>query len=174
MKEYLIVDAYNIINAWDILKSESAFSLESSRTKLLDIMSDYQAYKGINVIVVFDAHYVKKNVGKQEKYNAIEVVYTKEFESADNYIERLIGKMSNREKIRVATSDWVEQLIVLGYGAVRMSARELWEEIKESKVVMDKKYINKLEHKENKMAASLNSDIVEKLEKMRRGNNKLD
>ena len=170
MKAYLIVDGYNVINGWDELRAESVHSLEAARQKLLDIMSDYQGYKGIIVIVVFDAHYVKNSMEKHETYNGVEVVYTKEFESADNYIERFIAGLDREDYIKVATSDWVEQMVVLGLGAVRLPVRELIEEIATMKKAISEKYINKMESKKNLLENSINSKIRTALEKWRREN----
>ncbi|MGE5631549.1 MAG: NYN domain-containing protein [Caulobacteraceae bacterium] len=172
MKEYLIVDGYNVINGWDELKNESIHSLEVARNKLLDIISDYQSYRGVIAIVVFDAHYVKNSMEKHEMYNNVEVVYTKEFESADNYIERLVTYLSKEDYIRVVTSDWVEQLVVLGLGAVRVPVRELKEEVAAMKKSMAEKYINKLESKKNLLESNLNPEIRSALEKWRREGNK--
>ncbi len=172
MKEYLIVDGYNVINGWDELKAESVHSLEASRQKLLDIMSDYQGYRDIIVIVVFDAHYVKNSMEKHEMYNSIEVVYTKEFESADNYIERFIAGLDREDYIKVATSDWVEQMMVLGLGAVRLPVRELILEVAAMKKVIREKYINKLESNRNLLENSINPKIRSTLEKWRRENTK--
>lgn len=172
MKEYLIVDGYNVINGWDKLKNESIHSLEAARNMLLDIMSDYQAYRGVTVIVVFDAHYVKNSMEKHEMFNNVEVVYTKEFESADNYIERYITCLSKEDHIRVATSDWVEQQVILGLGAVRVPVRELKEEIASMKRSMNEKYISKLESKKNTLENNINPKIRSALEKWRREGNK--
>lgn len=172
MNEYLVVDGYNIINAWDDLKEQSISSLESARLKLIDIMSEYRAYKEIIVIVVFDAHYVKNSQEKHEYHNGVEVVFTKEFESADSYIERTVASMPVNYNVKVATSDWAEQTLVLGLGAARVSASELEEEIAEMKKSMDKKYLRKNTYDKNLLEHSLNPDIVTKLEKLRRNNDK--
>lgn len=124
-REYLFVDGYNIINAWDRLKSLSKVDLQLSRDLLIEIMSEYQSYSGINVIVVFDAHMVKGNSGMRETIKGVEVVYTKESETADQFIERRLDDIGREERVTVATSDWMEQQIVLGRGGTRISAREL-------------------------------------------------
>lgn len=172
MKEYLIVDGYNIINAWDELKKESVHSLDSARQKLIDTLSDYQGYKGIKVILVFDAHYVKNSMEKHEMINGVEVVYTKEFESADNYIERYVATLCREDIIKVATSDWVEQMVVLGLGAIRMPSRELREEIMEMKKSMKEKFLNRLEYNGNLLESRVSPKVRSTLEKWRRGNNK--
>lgn len=138
-KEYLFVDGYNIINAWDELKSQSGLSLEVAREKLIDIMVEYQSCSGVKVIIVFDAHMVKGNSGKHEKRKGVEVVYTRESETADHYIERRLDDIGRKEVVRVATSDWMEQQIVLGRGGTRISAREL-------KIEVDR-YLNSVKKK---------------------------
>ncbi len=164
-----MVDGYNIINHWEELKEESKHSLDSARGKLLDILSNYQAFKGIKVTVVFDAHYVKNSMEKHEFYNDVEVVYTKEFESADNYIERFVAENSSEENIiRVATSDSLEQTVVLGLGAARISARELKVQIKEASNKMDRNHINRLKHDRNLLEHHLDPAVAEKLESIRR------
>ena len=172
LKEYLIVDGYNIINDWTDLKEETIQSLESARIKLVDIMSEYQAYKEILVIVVFDAHYVKNSREKHEFFHGVEIVYTKEFESADTYIEGYIASIPMNYNVKVATSDWAEQLIILGLGATRVSARELREEVIEMKKSMNKKFINKNSYNGNLLEHSLSQNILLKLERLRRNNDK--
>ncbi len=169
MIEYMLIDGYNIINSWKDLKEESTYSLESARTKLLDIMSNYQSYKGINVIVVFDAHYVKNSMEKHEMHDGLHVVYTKEFESADNYIERFVAENAVENTIiRVATSDSLEQMVILGLGGSRISARELEKEVVNADLNMDKNYINKTSHKRNLLEEQLDSEVFNKLEEIRR------
>lgn len=168
LKEYLIVDGYNIINNWEELKEESIYSLDCARRKLLDIMSNYQSYKGINVVVVFDAHYVRNSMEKHEIYDDVEVVYTKEFESADNYIEKFVMENADGCTIRVATSDSLEQMVILGLGGARISARELKKEVEEVGRKMDKGYINLLRHERNLLEHNLDPGIIKKLERMRR------
>ena len=128
-KEYLFVDGYNIINSWNNLRELSDISLEVAREELMDIMGEYQHYSGIKVIVVFDAHLVKGNSGKKDTVKGVEVIYTKENETADQYIEKVLDDIGRTVKVRVATSDWMEQQIILGRGGTRISARELELEI---------------------------------------------
>lgn len=129
--EYLFLDGYNIINSWENLKSLSQVDLESARRELLEVMAEYQVYTKIKVIVVFDAHLVKSGGQKIEVYKGIEVVYTKEHETADRYIEKTLDKIGKIKRVRVATSDWVEQQVILGRGGTRISARELKLEIED-------------------------------------------
>ncbi len=129
-KEYLLVDGYNVIFAWEELKELSKISLDAARGKLLDIMCNYQGYCGISVIVVFDAYKVKGNPGSVEQYHNIDVIYTKEAETADMYIEKVTHKIGKKNKVTVASSDGLEQTIVMQQGALRMSALELQQRVK--------------------------------------------
>ncbi len=127
--EYLLVDGYNVIFAWDELKKAAQDSLERARYMLMDILCNYQGFKKNVVILVFDAYKVKGNPGSVEHYRNIHVVYTKEAETADAYIERATYEIAKDHRVRVATSDNLEQLIILGHGAVRVSARDFLAEI---------------------------------------------
>lgn len=127
--EYVLVDGYNIIFAWDELKKAALESLERARYMLMDILCNYQGFQKCEVILVFDAYKVKGNPGSVEHYRNIHVVYTKEAETADAYIERATYEIAKEHRVRVATSDNLEQLIILGHGAVRVSAREFLEEV---------------------------------------------
>lgn len=128
-EKYLIVDGYNIVHAWDELKCLINDNLEGARMKLLDVLSNYQAFTEYEIIVVFDAYKVKGNLGKMFDYQNIHVVYTKEAETADSYIEKLTHKISKKYQVIVATSDGLVQLITRGQNCIVMSARELKEEI---------------------------------------------
>ena len=127
--EYLLVDGYNIIFAWDALKKMAQSSLEGARHLLMDLLCNYQGFKKCVVILVFDAYKVKGNPGSVEHYRNIHVVYTKEAETADAYIERATYQIAREHRVRVATSDNLEQLIILGHGAVRVSARDFQAEV---------------------------------------------
>lgn len=122
LPEFLLVDGYNIIFAWDELKALAAESLEAARQSLADVLSNYQGYRKCGVILVFDAYKVKGNPGSVEKYKNIHIVYTKEAETADAYIEKATYDMRKQYRVRVATSDGMEQLIILGHGATRIPA----------------------------------------------------
>lgn len=128
-EEYLLVDGYNIIFAWDSLKDLAKVNLDSARGKLMDILSNFQGYRKMRLILVFDAYKVKGNPGSTVRYHNIDVVYTKEAETADQYIEKVTHEIGRKYRVRVATSDGLEQLIIMGAGAIRMSARELFEEV---------------------------------------------
>ena len=129
LKEYLLVDGYNIIFAWEDLKELAKTNVESARSKLLDILCNYQGYMKNTLIVVFDAYQVKGNPGSVSKYHNIYVVYTKEAETADQYIEKTVHEIGHKYHVTVATSDALEQMIIWGQGATRLSAQGLLEEV---------------------------------------------
>lgn len=128
-KEYLLVDGYNIIFAWDSLKALAKERLEFARDRLLHLLQNYQGYQKCEVILVFDAYKIKGHGTEIERHNGVSVVYTKEAETADSYIERVSKQLLKENRVRVATSDALEQLIILGNGAMRISAREFEAEI---------------------------------------------
>ena len=129
-EEYLLVDGYNIIFAWEELSSLAGIDLNAARGRLMDILSNFQGFRKMHLILVFDAYKVKGNPGSVERYHNIDVVYTKEAETADQYIEKVTHEMSRKNHyVRVATSDGLEQVIIMGAGAIRVSARELYEEV---------------------------------------------
>ncbi|MBE6836868.1 MAG: GTP-binding protein [Ruminococcus sp.] len=129
-EEYLLVDGYNIIFAWDELKEIAKDNLDAARARLSHILCNYQGYRGCKLILVFDAYKVKGNHREIEDFHNITVVYTKEHETADTYIERVTHQLGKKHRVRVATSDGLEQIIILGSGAERVSAREFYEEVK--------------------------------------------
>lgn len=130
--EYLLVDGYNVIFAWDSLKELSKDNIEGARNMLINILCNYQGYKKCEVILVFDAYKVKGSSREVEKVNNINIVYTKEAETADMYIEKVSHKLAKNNKVRVVTSDALEQLIILGNGALRVSSREFLYEIQQA------------------------------------------
>ena len=141
-EQYLIVDGYNIIFAWEDLNELSKTNLQAAREKLMDILCNYQGYRNMHLILVFDAYKVPGNVGEMIEYHNIHVVYTKEAETADQYIEKLVHQMDKGYDVTVATSDGLEQLIIWGAGARRLSARGLREEIEQAQQEMRERYLN--------------------------------
>lgn len=121
-EEYLLVDGYNIIFAWEDLHALAELNIDSARDRLMDICSNYQGYAGCTLILVFDAYKVKGNTGSVQKYHNIYVVYTKEAETADQYIEKTVHEIGRKHRVTVATSDRLEQMIIWGDGAARLSA----------------------------------------------------
>ncbi|WKV07939.1 NYN domain-containing protein [Thermoanaerobacterium sp. CMT5567-10] len=161
---YMVIDGYNIINNWQDLKLEAKSSLEDARQKLIDILLNFRGYTGFNIILVFDAMYVKGNQQKHEYYSGLEVVYTKEGESADSYIEGIIKDIIKKDKVVVVTSDWVLQQVVLAQGAIRMSARELYEELND--YLENKKKLYAKDDKKDSIESRLSEEIIKKLRKM--------
>ena len=129
VKNYLLVDGYNLLFSWEELNELSKINLDAARTKLMDILCNYQGYKKSEVILVFDAYKVKGNLGEVIEYHNIHVVYTKEAQTADAYIEKTTHELSKKHNVTVVTSDALEQLIIMGQGAVRVSSREFKLEI---------------------------------------------
>ena len=150
-KQYLLVDGYNIIFAWEDLKELADANIDAARDKLMDLLCNYQGYKKCTLILVFDAYKVQGNPGSVQKYHNIHVVYTKEAETADQYIEKAVHEIGRKYQVTVATSDRLEQVIILGQGGTRMSARELREDMElvagqireetEKKQMRDKNYL---------------------------------
>ncbi len=138
--EYLLVDGYNIIFAWPDLQALAKDSLEDARKALTDILANYRGFRPCELILVFDAYRVHGSLGHQEETQGIHIVYTKEAETADNYIEKTIRRIANKKEslIRVATSDALEQVIILGGGAIRVSAREFRTEVENTRVEIAK------------------------------------
>ena len=129
--EYVLVDGYNIIFAWEDLKKLAQDNLDMARARLIDQLRNYQGFRQCPVIVVFDAYKVKNNPGSIERFGDLSVVYTKEAETADMYIERVTHELGKKHKVRVATSDGLEQVIILGHGALRISAESFRKEVQQ-------------------------------------------
>jgi predicted RNA-binding protein with PIN domain len=165
--EYLLVDGYNIIFAWEELNELAAVNMDAARLKLQDILSDYQGFYKCVVIIVFDGYKAKGNQGSVLKYHNIHVVYTKEAVTADQYIERITGEIVRKARVRVATSDRLEQMIVLGLGASRLSAGELNEEIQDMKKHIRENYINNAAGKRNSLIDNLSPEMAEYMAKLR-------
>jgi len=165
--EYLVIDGYNVINSWTDVFNLERDSMEECREKFLEIISNFQGYRKLNIIVVFDAHMVKGSQEKQEYHDRVLVVFTRENETADNYIERLVYKLGNTHTIRVVTSDYLEQTTVLRSGGVRVTPAELKQEIKKA----EKSGRNALEKRpvvSSPLMSRIRPDLAQKLEKMRR------
>ncbi len=166
-KEHLFIDGYNVINAWPQLREISKDDLEGARRQLIEMMAEYQAYKGIKVTIVFDAHLVKFSMEKKEQQKGVTVVFTKEKETADGYIEKKIAELSLRNRVRVVTNDWLEQQMILGSGATRISVRELLLDYQHIKEKISKK-TQEIQLKKDYLSNRLDESVLEKLEKFRR------
>lgn len=167
--DILLVDGYNIIGAWPDLQNLKKNNLSEARNLLIEKMAEYQAYTGYRVIVVFDAHMVKGIEKKQKNYR-VEVIFTRKNETADERIEKLAKSLGNiKTQVHVATSDFTEQWAIFGQGALRKSARELLNEMNtiEKRI---KHRVQKIEKDRPSSKIAFPDDVMEKLEKWRRGN----
>lgn len=164
----MIVDGYNIINAWPELRSLFRDNIEAARDKLIEIMAGFQAYKGIKVIVVFDGHLVKGNTGTLETVDGVQVIYTREHETADSYIEKSIKAMSKKGLVRVATSDWTEQQVIMAMGGIRISASELRGLVQVFDKDIKRKFLDKGKDRINTVDSNLSPDVASRLQKWRK------
>lgn len=163
------MDGYNVINSWPGLRETKNYSLDSSRQQLIEFLQNYAAYKGCKIFVVFDAHLQPGSLEKKEKINEnLFVVYTKEGETADSYIEKAIDSMGRKTEVCVVTSDSLEQQLVFQRGAVRMSSWEFYFEVKEAESKIRKKTQKKYSEKRHLLEDRIQKEVLEKLEKIRR------
>ncbi|MDE7017396.1 MAG: TetM/TetW/TetO/TetS family tetracycline resistance ribosomal protection protein [Lachnospiraceae bacterium] len=169
VKEYLLVDGYNIIFAWEELSELAKMNLDSARGRLMDILSNYQGYRKMTLILVFDAYKVKGNPGSVSAYHNIHVVYTKEAETADQYIEKATHEIAKKHHVTVATSDGLEQLIIMGQGASRMSARELKENIMSTNEELRELFLHQKVKDKQYLFDALPDDLAKRLEAVRLG-----
>lgn len=168
MKNILLVDGYNIIGAWPELRVLKERDFSAARDRLIEILAEYRAYTGYQVIVIFDAYYVKGLERKYKNYK-IDVIFTRENETADERIEKLAIELSNiKTQVHVATSDFTEQWAIFGQGALRKSARELLNESQYITKEVEKK-VKKQTEKKPSSKIPLSDDVAEKFEKWRRG-----
>ena len=172
-KEYLLVDGYNIIFSWDDLNDLSKGNMDSARTKLADILCDYQGCRKNTVILVFDAYRVEGHPGEILQYKNIYIVYTKEAETADQYIEKTVHEIGKKHHVTVATSDGTEQVIILGQGARRLSARGLLEEILEAKREIREIYMEKRGMSGQNLFENLPEHMARMMEDVRLGYSRL-
>lgn len=168
-KEYLFIDGYNIINDWDELRKLMDINIEAARQGLVDILVEYQSYKGIKVILVFDAYKVKGSNQKTEKRGGLEIIYTKENETADTYIERVLDEIGRYRKVTVATSDGLLQQLIMSRGGLRMSAREFHHLVLDTKKEIDRKRY-KISQQDVKYGGVLDSETLKKLDDLRNNN----
>lgn len=168
--DFLLIDGYNIIHDWENLSSLAETSLELARDKLVNMVANYQGFRDINAIIVFDAHKIRYGHENIIKYGNVTLVYTAEAETADAYIERAIETMTRAAKpyrIAVATSDNMEQVIIMAKGAYRLSARDLLEEIETTEAEIRRKITKARPIKTNQLTDNLDPEMAEWLETMR-------
>lgn len=169
LPEYLLVDGYNIIFAWEELSELARKNVDSARGKLMDILCNYQGFRQCRLILVFDAYRVEGHVEEVVKYHNIHVVYTREAETADQYIERTAHEIGRKYQVTVATSDGLEQIIIRGQGCVMMSARELKEEIERINAEIRREYVDQFPQSKNYLFDYLPEELAEHLNEVRLG-----
>jgi predicted RNA-binding protein with PIN domain len=172
MEEYLLVDGYNIIYAWPDLKELADVNMAAARDRLAGMLCNYQGYRDNTVILVFDAYRVEGNPGEIIKYGNISIVYTKEAETADMYIEKVTHEIGRKYQVTVATSDKLEQMIVWGQGALRLSAIGLLEEMERENRINQSKQRN--QSGRNYLFDHLPEDLIGMMEEVRLGEQKFE
>ena len=173
MEEYLLVDGYNVIFAWEDLKELAKVNIEGARNKLMDVLCNYQGFKKCNLILVFDAYKVQGQELGVQKYHNIYVVYTKEAETADQYIEKVVHEIGRKYHVTVATSDNVEQVVTLGQGGKLLSARDLRTEVEEVQRQIREEYLNRPQKGKNYLFDYLDEEISGQMEEVRLGKKEL-
>lgn len=173
MEEYLLVDGYNVIFAWEDLKELAKVNIEGARNKLMDVLCNYQGFRKCNLILVFDAYKVQGQELGVQKYHNIYVVYTKEAETADQYIEKVVHEIGRKYHVTVATSDNVEQVVTLGQGGKLLSARELRTEVEEVQRQIREEYLNRPQKGKNYLFDYLDEEISGQMEEVRLGKKEL-
>lgn len=166
----IFVDGYNVINAWPNLRAKKDYSLETARMTLIDILQNYAAFKNCKVYLIFDAHMVNKNIGSKERHGNLVIVFTKEDETADSYIEKAVNVIGRKTEVSVVTSDSLEQQVAFQRGATRISALEFYFEIQEMNKVIASKVAKKLHQNRNLLEDNIGEAVLQKLEKIRREN----
>ncbi len=171
-EDYLLVDGCNIIFAWEDLRELAQTDFHAAQSKLMDILSDYQGIRGCILILVFDAYRVEGHPEETLKYHNIHVVYTKEAETADQYIERTVHKIGRKHNVTVATSDGLEQIIIMGQGAARISARGFWDEIQTSKKQLREEWNERRDNTKNYLFDNMAPELRSHMEDIRLGRKK--
>ena len=169
VEEYFLVDGYNILYAWEELRELMKITLDGARHRLMDMLCNYQGYRKYNLIVVFDAYKVSGGVGSAEDYHNIHVVYTKEAETADQYIEKFAHDMGKKHRVTVATSDGLEQVIIRSQGCLLMSASDLEEDMERVSRQIEEDRGNLVKPGKNYLFAGVEKDLAEYLEQVRLG-----
>lgn len=163
-EEYLLVDGYNVIFAWEDLRALAEETIDGARGKLQDILSNYQGVRGCRLMVVFDAYRVQQHKTEILDYHNIHVVFTQEAETADQYIEKFAHEHADKYRITVVTSDGLEQIIIRGQGCGLISAREFQEEIRRASEDLKEEYVRKQGKSGNYLGDVMPKDLIEKAE----------
>lgn len=169
MENYLLVDGYNIIFSWHELAALAETNIDAARKRLQDILCNYQGYKKCYLILVFDGYRVKGNPGEAYEYNNIHVIYTKEAETADQYIEKVSHETGRIHNVTVATSDHLEQLIIMGNGASRISAEDFYSEVEMVNSQIRQELESRKAKGKNYLFNHLPEELVDMVEDMRLG-----
>lgn len=164
----IFVDGYNVINAWPQLRDIMKYNLDSARQQLIETLQNYSSYKGHKIIVVFDAHMRKGSLEKSEDHSGVKVIYTKEGETADSYIEKMVNNIGRKVEVLVVTSDLLEQQLAFQRGAIRMSSTEFYFEVKSIEEKIKIKTEKKISLKTNRIEDRIDKEVLEKLEEIRR------
>ncbi len=167
--EYLLVDGYNVIFAWDELNDLAKTDVSAARGALMDILCNYQGYRKCTTIVVFDAYKVPGSIGEVFKYHNINVVYTKEAELADYYIEKLAHEIGRKRNVTVVTSDGLEQLIITGQGCSLISSREFRKEVERVNGLIRRETEKHKVKDKNYLLSYADEELQEYLEELRLG-----
>ena len=171
-EEYLLVDGYNIIFSWEELNELAKENIHAACDKLMDILSNYQGYRKCTLILVFDAYKVEGHAEEVIPYHNIYVVYTKEAETADQYIEKTVHRIGRQYQVTVATSDGLEQVIIMGQGAHRISARGLKKEIEDTEKTAREEWHQRRQSSKTYLFDHMSEEMQEQMEKIRLGENK--
>ena len=174
LPEYLLVDGYNVIFAWEELSELAKTNIDGARGKLMDILCNYQGFRQCSLILVFDAYRVEGHREEVLPYHNIHVVYTREAETADQYIERTAHEIGRKYQVTVATSDKLEQIIIRGQGCVMMSARELREEIQRISQEIRTQYTDRFPGSKNYLFDSLPDELAEQMRQIRLGQKSME
>ncbi|MDU1315195.1 MAG: NYN domain-containing protein [Clostridium septicum] len=165
----IFVDGYNVVNSWPNLKSEKEHNFQGTRQNLIDILHNYGVYNDCKIVIVFDAHKVSGSIEKKEFINKnISVVFTKDGETADAYIEREVHSLGRKFEVYVVTSDWLEQQTIFQRGAIRISALEFYNDIIQTELRINNKAKKNIIDNKNHLGDNVNSEVLIKLEAMRR------
>lgn len=165
----IFVDGYNVINSWPNLKEEKDYSFEGARQSLMNSLHNYSVYEGCKIIIVFDAHKVNRSIEKKQYINNnLSIVFTKDGETADAYIEREVHEIGRRFEVHVVTSDWLEQQTVFQRGATRISTLEFYNEVLQTEKRIEKKTKKNIHLSKNHLDDNIDEHILEKLEAIRR------
>lgn len=165
----IFVDGYNVINSWPGLRDTKNHDFDFARQELIGVMQNYSVYQGCRTFIVFDAHLQPGSIEKKEKITEnLYVIYTKEKETADAYIERSVNNLDRKYETYVVTSDWLEQQVIFQRGAVRISSLEFYHEVKKTETTINLKTCKKYSDKRNYLQDIIQKDVLEKLEKIRR------